>query len=74
MPPGVWHEVYTPVKTLASGGHFLTYDMPHLTQMSWIFDSKHGDEATNANHPGILQTLCHMVLAFKEKKQGMLVL
>jgi hypothetical protein len=73
MPPGVWHEVYTPVKTLASGGHFLTYDTLHLTRLSRNFDHKMGRYATNAEHPGIIRTLCRMVLALQQKKQGMFV-
>ena len=38
MPPGMWHSVYTPVGTMTSGGHFLTYDTLHLTHNARVYD------------------------------------
>jgi len=50
MPPGTWHAVYTPVPSLAGGGHFFSYDTLHLTEFSRAFDHNHSEMSTNANH------------------------
>ncbi|KAI0056193.1 hypothetical protein BV25DRAFT_1842471 [Artomyces pyxidatus] len=62
MPPGTWHEVYTPVNTIITGGHFFTYDTFHLTQWSRTFDAK-VTNASNADHVGVRRTLSRMTLA-----------
>jgi hypothetical protein len=62
MPPGAWHMVYTPVRTLATGGHFYTYDTLHLTEMSRAFDRLHGREVTNTTHVSSFMTLCAMMV------------
>ena len=38
MPPGMWHSVYTPIGTMTSGGHFLTYDTLHLMHNAHMYD------------------------------------
>ncbi|KAI0054249.1 hypothetical protein BV25DRAFT_1922880 [Artomyces pyxidatus] len=64
MPPGAWHEVYTPVNTVISDGHFLCYDVLHLTQWSRLYD--HMDKyATNADHVGVRRTLARMAIALR---------
>jgi hypothetical protein len=65
MPPGMWHEVYTPVKCIASGGHFLTYETMHLTQWARWVDSDSATSATNADHAGIVRTISRMVLGLR---------
>jgi len=65
MPPGKWHEAYTPVKTIASGGHFLTYETMHLTQWARFMDHMFATSATNADHPAIDRTIYRMVLALR---------
>lgn len=62
MPPGTWHEVYTPTQGICSGGHFLCYDTLHLTAFSRKFDREHGQESTNSHHPSIYRTLCRMLI------------
>lgn len=62
MPPGAWHMVYTPVRTLATGGHFYTYETLHLTEMSRAFDRKHAREVTNTTHVSSFPTLCAMMI------------
>ncbi|KAI0054669.1 hypothetical protein BV25DRAFT_1922482 [Artomyces pyxidatus] len=64
MPPGAWHEVYTPINTIISGGHFLQYNTFHLTQWSRLFDASNA-EATNADHVGMRRTIARMTLALK---------
>lgn len=62
MPPGTWHVVYTPVRTVATGGHLFTYDTLHMTEMSRMFDHKHGLEVTNTAHISAFDTLCLMTV------------
>jgi hypothetical protein len=62
MPPGTWHEVYTPVQGLCSGGHFLLYDALHLTAASREFDRSEALASTNDTHPSIYRTLCRMLI------------
>ncbi|KAI0062399.1 hypothetical protein BV25DRAFT_1838261 [Artomyces pyxidatus] len=64
MPPGAWHEVYTPVNTIITGGHFLSYNTLHLTQWSRLYD--HWDRyGTNADHVGFRRTLARMTLGLR---------
>lgn len=67
QPPGVNHMVYTPVPTVMSGGHFLTYEAMHLTEMALTLDFGLGNEdmqhATNALHPGTLRKVYRMAIA-----------
>ncbi len=67
MPPGTWHEVYTPVKGICSGGHFLCYNALHLTAISRLFDRHHSGASTNDNHPSIHRTLSRMLVQFCRK-------
>ncbi len=64
LPPGYWHDVYTPVKTIVTGGHFILYPTLHLMEYSRYCDrGDHGDSNTNASHPSIPRTLAQMALA-----------
>lgn len=62
MPPGAWHLVYTPVRTVAMGGHLFLYDTMHFTEMSRRFDHKHAREVTNTTHISAFDTLCLMTI------------
>jgi hypothetical protein len=69
QPPGVFHEVYTPVKSIASGGHFLTYNTMHLTDIARVYDSSIYEHrprhtfATNNVHDAVPRQLTRMMLA-----------
>ena len=57
--------VYTPNKGMTSGGHFLTYDMMHLTELIRAYDKSkiaRGKGATNAVHD-INRQVIRMTLA-----------
>lgn len=63
MPPGKWHQVYTPTLSYVSGGHFYTLESLHLTEFSRAFDHLPGGElATNAEND-VLRVLCRMAMA-----------
>lgn len=62
MPPGAWHMVYTPVRTVATGGHLFLYDTMHFTEMSRWFDNTHAREVTNTTHIAAFDTLCLMTI------------
>ena len=56
--------VYTPMKTIAVGGHFLTYDtLPHSLLTRRLERLTH-HLATNASHPAVDRLLSRMALAF----------
>jgi hypothetical protein len=61
MPPGYWHEVYTPTHSICRGGHFFSLETMHLTEMSWRVDRKRGSTADN--YAGVLRSLCRIALA-----------
>ena len=63
MPPGTWHEVYTPVKMVAVGGHFLTMETLAHTEVAHTVDRKCGGVTSNASHNGMERTLCQMALS-----------
>ncbi|KAG1753303.1 hypothetical protein EDB19DRAFT_1824049 [Suillus lakei] len=42
MPPGKFHEVYTPVVTFATVKHFLSYHTMHLSEWLRFLDQLHG--------------------------------
>ena len=69
QPPGVFHKVYTPVKSIATGGHFLTYGSLHLTEIARSYDKGlYGDygvrkgSVTNNEHLGVPRQLSRMML------------
>lgn len=57
------HIVYTPVNSVASGGHLYNYESMHLVEMSRHFDRFYTIQATNAVHGGAFRTICRMVMA-----------
>lgn len=63
QPPGKMHAVYTPVKTVAQGGHFFLYDALHQTEVARSVDHKFGNHTTNQHHYNAYETLNRMVLA-----------
>ncbi|KAF8889783.1 hypothetical protein BD779DRAFT_1671565 [Infundibulicybe gibba] len=63
QPPGAWHEVFTPSKSVVLGGHIVPYETLHLMEASRRLDASHGLGLTNSEHNGIDQTLEHMLTA-----------
>ncbi|KIK37150.1 hypothetical protein CY34DRAFT_109229 [Suillus luteus UH-Slu-Lm8-n1] len=63
MPPGKFHEVYTPLVTFATGGHFLSYLTMHLSEWSRFLDQLYGSMFTNQEHEDTLLVLRRMVVA-----------
>ncbi|KZT19777.1 hypothetical protein NEOLEDRAFT_1151755 [Neolentinus lepideus HHB14362 ss-1] len=63
QPPAIMHAIYTPVKTVATGGHFFLYDAMHLTEISMDIDHDHSDVTTNQVHHGAHHLLVNMTLA-----------
>ncbi|KAI0739768.1 hypothetical protein C8Q80DRAFT_1124104 [Daedaleopsis nitida] len=61
--PGSFHMVYTPVKTVAIGGHFLALDTLPQTLMTRMVQAKTTFCATNATHLGVLSSLARMAIA-----------
>ena len=67
----MYHMVYTPVKGMTSGGHFLLYDSLHLTELTRANDRSTQPEekferaelATNADHHATGRQILRMALA-----------
>jgi hypothetical protein len=64
--------MYTPIKSITTGRHFLTYDSLHLTEMAQSFDyGQHSDTpqglckgyATNNEHDAVPHQISWMLLA-----------
>lgn len=53
------------VKTVAVGGHFLTFQMLAQTEVTRTFNIKHGVLFMNRSHDGIECTLCQMALSLR---------
>lgn len=62
QPPNAWHEVYTPDKSVTVGGHFLTYDSLHISEMSRRYDCENPNMVTNQDHPGCQFVLVQMLM------------
>ncbi|EPQ59937.1 hypothetical protein GLOTRDRAFT_123694 [Gloeophyllum trabeum ATCC 11539] len=63
QPPNIMHCVYTPIKTLATGGHFYCYNLCHLTELSCDIDRLYGDVTTNQSHPATQRLIHNLALA-----------
>ena len=50
QPPGQWHQVYTPIRSVTTGGHFISYDTLHLMEQSMRIDAKLKKSLTNNEH------------------------
>jgi hypothetical protein len=61
--PHAIHQVYTPVNSIASGGHFMCYETLHLVELARRFDTFYAHVATNADHWSVHRTLCRMAMA-----------
>ncbi|KAG1722732.1 uncharacterized protein EDB91DRAFT_1255929 [Suillus paluster] len=62
QPPGLYHAVYTPVPSFATGGHFYNYECMHLTELSRYVDVKEGIFLTNQVHEHTIETLQRLVI------------
>ncbi|KAH9921057.1 uncharacterized protein B0H18DRAFT_1121621 [Fomitopsis serialis] len=61
--PGTFHCVYTPVKTIAIGGHFLNWDCLHHTAMTRLVEIGAKEDGTNAVHTSVFRELARMVMS-----------
>lgn len=56
------HCVYTPVKTIATGGYFYTFSSLHLTELACDVDHRVGEFTTNQFHAGAYCLIINMAL------------
>ncbi|KAG6836628.1 hypothetical protein H0H93_005881 [Arthromyces matolae] len=63
MPPGALHQVFTPIRTFARGGHYTSYHTLHLCEMSRAIDRIQGFRLTNDLHSTQYQVLCAMMIS-----------
>lgn len=65
QPPGFLHLVYSPIRSIALGGHFLTRESLHLTAWSRRIEHTIGTFSTNAEHPCVERYLARMMLCLE---------
>ncbi|KAF9488677.1 hypothetical protein BDN71DRAFT_1435966 [Pleurotus eryngii] len=65
QPPGFLHLVYSPIQSIALGGHFLTHESLHLTAWSRRIEHTVGTFSTNAEHPCVECYLARMMLCLE---------
>lgn len=63
----MFHEVYTPVCSIAIGGHFFTEETVHLTLQCRLAIQHSGGRAANTFHPSANRRLARMLLALVER-------
>jgi hypothetical protein len=61
MPPGTFHEVYTPVPSVTLGGHMYSYNTLHLTELALSLDKATKEKFTNQSHPSTIATIQSMM-------------
>lgn len=66
QPPGTLHTVYTPQRSIATGGSYLSYDTMHLTEFSMRVDASHGLLVSIQDGGASIFTLLRMVLALPQ--------
>ncbi|KAI6094832.1 hypothetical protein EDD16DRAFT_1721328 [Pisolithus croceorrhizus] len=72
QPPGMNHMVYAPVPTIMCGGHFLSYDTMHLTEVALSFDlglDRNGqirEKASDPVLPGLQRKVYLMAISLPE--------
>lgn len=68
MPPGQPHLVYTGGKTIAKGGHFMTYGCLHLVLLARMAEVRNQWFSPNACHHSLPRTLDRMAIHFVTNK------
>ena len=72
--PGKAHAAFTPVPTVAVGGHFINYCFTHQQEVGRSFEKHTGRVATNHDHAFAQVMLIHMAAALPARvmeKRGM---
>ena len=62
QPPGKYHQVYTPERTITVGGHFIPFDCMHLAEWSRRETQLEGGAGTNAYHISMLRVFSRMMM------------
>ena len=63
MPPGMAHDVFTPLASVMIGTHFLTYDTMPATELTMRLEKEHSSFKTNNDHPSIITMVAQMAAA-----------
>ncbi|KIY47072.1 hypothetical protein FISHEDRAFT_59950, partial [Fistulina hepatica ATCC 64428] len=70
QPGGVWHEVYSPVPSIAVGGHLICIDTMHYMAITRWYHAQCGKYITNTDHTSVQMTLIRIIvrIPFMERK------
>ena len=63
MPPGMAHDVFTPLASVMIGTHFLTYDTMPATELTMRLEKEHSSFKTNNDQPSIITMVAQMAAA-----------
>jgi hypothetical protein len=59
--------VYSPIKSVARGGHLLSWETLHLTAWSRRVEHNIGTFSTNAEHAAVERYLCRMMFSLSDQ-------
>jgi hypothetical protein len=62
MPPGQWHEVLTVTPTVTMGGHMISWETMHITELERRLFAKSAGATSNTFHFEIPRSLCRMAI------------
>ena len=74
MPPGMTHEVFTPISSVMIGSHFLTYGTMPATELAMRLDRLKPELKTNNDHPAIFTMVAQMTVALPLMHTGGFIL
>ena len=63
MPPGMAHDVFTPIASVMIGSHFLTYDTMPATELTMRLEKEHSAFKTNNDNPSSITMVAQMAAA-----------
>ena len=70
MPPGMAHDVFTPLASVMIGTHFLTYNTMPATELTMRLEKEHSSFKTNNDHPSIITMVAQMAAALPVMKDS----
>ncbi|TCD63812.1 hypothetical protein EIP91_004934 [Steccherinum ochraceum] len=65
--PGQYHEVFTPIPTVTTGGHFYSLETMHLTEVELYYQHCTNATDTNHRHHSASLTAVMMINSLKDK-------
>ena len=71
LPPGMIHDIFTPLSTLTVGRNFYCYETMRLTELALRLDRDSDNTVSDGYHWCAMAALARMVIAIPLVFQGM---